>query len=550
MRLGVDAAGEARYDDEPRSGELPAEAARDRRAVAGARASADDRDGRSSEKLGLRDAADEEPSRRIVDRTQQRREVRRRPRHEAVPARSELLAVRALVEPPLKARQRWPRGGRIRCVPVSDAKTASASSDTRELRPASGRRAPPPRARLAPSRTSASAAIVRATRPTRAWPRPERWSRSTARRRSSSASTSRERRLRGEPLPRRRDTSGHRSRSSHSARRQAPHRGRAASRGRGRSGRAARGRACPGTAASRCAEQLHCAAGSPRPPQGQRFIVATSMKRAGKTTRPAARETETKPSSSGWRSASSVGRWNSASSSRSSTPRCARLASPGRRLRAAADDRRGRGAVMRRAERRPRDERMLAVHEPGDRVDPRHLEGGVGIERRQDPRQPAREHRLPRPGRAAEEDVVPARRRQLERAPGALLPADVREVGRRRRAVSVRHQRRFGLQLALAAQVRDGLCEVTDRDRGDAGESCFSSRVRRTQESLGAEPPRTLGDGEDAADPAQPAVERELADRGVPRARCAEAAATPRATRARSAGRSRSPPCAAPPERG
>jgi len=55
------------------------------------------------------------------------------------------------------------------------------------------------------------------------------------------------------------------------------------------------------------------------------------MKRAGKTTRPAARETETKPSSSGWRRASSAGRWNSASSSRSSTPRCARLASPGRR---------------------------------------------------------------------------------------------------------------------------------------------------------------------------------------------------------------------------
>ena len=55
---------------------------------------------------------------------------------------------------------------------------------------------------------------------------------------------------------------------------------------------------------------------------------------------------------------------------------------------------------------------------------------------------------------------------------------------------------------------------MPDRDRGDAGESRFSSRVRRTQETLGAEPPRALGNGEDAADPAQPAVERELADRG------------------------------------
>ena len=45
-------------------------------------------------------------------------------------------------------------------------------------------------------------------------------------------------------------------------------------------------------------------------------------------------------------------------------------------------------------------------------------------------------------------------RRQLERAPGAFLPADVGEVGRRRHAVSVRRQRRLGLELALALVVR------------------------------------------------------------------------------------------------
>ena len=105
----------------------------------------------------------------------------------------------------------------------------------------------------------------------------------------------------------------------------------------------------------------------------------------------------------------------------------ARLARP--EMRAAADDRGGRGAVMRRAKRRPRDERLAVVHEAGDRVDPRDLERGVGVERRQDPRQAAREHRLPRAGRAAEEDVVPARGRQLERAPGAFLAAHVGEVG-------------------------------------------------------------------------------------------------------------------------
>ncbi len=41
---------------------------------------------------------------------------------------------------------------------------------------------------------------------------------------------------------------------------------------------------------------------------GHRFIVATSWKRAGKRACPSARETDTSPSSSGWRSASSAGR--------------------------------------------------------------------------------------------------------------------------------------------------------------------------------------------------------------------------------------------------
>ena len=83
-------------------------------------------------------------------------------------------------------------------------------------------------------------------------------------------------------------------------------------------------------AARRCVEQEHSTAGSPRPPHGQRFIVATSWNRAGKSAMPCARAMLTTPSSSGWRSASSAGRTNSGSSSSSRTPWCARLASPGR----------------------------------------------------------------------------------------------------------------------------------------------------------------------------------------------------------------------------
>ena len=56
--------------------------------------------------------------------------------------------------------------------------------------------------------------------------------------------------------------------------------------------------------------------------------------------------------------------------------------------------------------------------------------------------QPAREHRLAGAGRADHQQVVPARGRDLERALGVLLPADVREIGRlRRRLVRVRRGR-------------------------------------------------------------------------------------------------------------
>ena len=236
------------------------------------------------------------------------------------------------------------------------------------------------------------------------------------------------------------------------------------------------------------------------------------MKRAGKTTRPAARETDDEAVLE--RLAQRLERrpleLGELVEEQHAAMREARLARP--EVRPAADDRGGRGAVVGRAERRACDERLLVVHEAGDRVDPRHLERGGRVERRQDPGQPAREHRLPRTGRAAEEDVVPARRCQLERAPGAFLPADVGEVGRGRAPIPVRDERRLGLELQLAAQVPDRLGEVPDRDRGDACESSLSRRVGRTEETLGAEPPRSLGDREHAADPAQPPVQRELAD--------------------------------------
>ena len=170
----------------------------------------------------------------------------------------------------------------------------------------------------------------------------------------------------------------------------------------------------------------------------------------------------------------------------------ARLARP--QVRASADDRGGGGAVVRRAKGRARDERLLVVHEAGDRVDSCHLECGGRVERRQDPRQPPREHRLPRAGWASQEEVVSACGPELERPPRSLLTMDVGEIGSLSRALAVRRERRLGVELELTAQIGRGLGEMADRDRGDAGESRLACGVGRAEKALGSEPPRALGD--------------------------------------------------------
>jgi hypothetical protein len=75
--------------------------------------------------------------------------------------------------------------------------------------------------------------------------------------------------------------------------------------------------------------QLHSFLGSVKYPQGQGFIAATNINRAGKLNEKEARETRTRPSSMGWRRTSSTCLGNSGSSSKKSTPLCAILTSPG-----------------------------------------------------------------------------------------------------------------------------------------------------------------------------------------------------------------------------
>ena len=103
----------------------------------------------------------------------------------------------------------------------------------------------------------------------------------------------------------------------------------------------------------------------------------------------------------------------------------------------------------------------------------------------------------------------------LERATTSLLPADVREI-RRRLQLAVRPCGRDRVGLELTPEIRDRIGEVPEADRLDAGERSLGRRVRRAQDAFEPHAACALGDGEDAADAPQPAVERELTDGGVP----------------------------------
>jgi hypothetical protein len=103
-------------------------------------------------------------------------------------------------------------------------------------------------------------------------------------------------------------------------------------------------------------------------------------------------------------------------------------------------------------------------------MDPCHLEGLPTPEGRQDRRETAPEHCLARPGWTGEKEVVPTRSRELERTSAALLPADVGQVGKVGRRARFVLGRRRGRDLGLAAQIPDGLGDVSHADRLDAGE--------------------------------------------------------------------------------
>ena len=117
------------------------------------------------------------------------------------------------------------------------------------------------------------------------------------------------------------------------------------------------------------------------------------------------------------------------------------------------------------------------------------------------------------PGRAREQKVVPASRRQLESATGALLAPHVGEVGTPRSVAPFRRDDGAGLE--GAAQVSACLGEVLDRDRLDPAQSGFLRGLGRTDEPVETGPARRLGGDERAGHGANASVQRELPERGV-----------------------------------
>ena len=185
------------------------------------------------------------------------------------------------------------------------------------------------------------------------------------------------------------------------------------------------------------------------------------------------------------------------------------------RARAAADDGRDRGTVVWCAERGRDDQRPPGKQQPSHRVDAGDLESIVRRERRQDAGQPAGEHRLARPRRARQQEVVISSGCDLECAPSTLLPADVLEIRMRngRRAAVRRLKRR---RFSLATQISSSLGKVPQRHRLDAGKRRLRRRAGGAEEPLEPAVARSFRSREHAAYGPHAPVQRQLADGSVP----------------------------------
>ena len=186
------------------------------------------------------------------------------------------------------------------------------------------------------------------------------------------------------------------------------------------------------------------------------------------------------------------------------------LARPHRR-RPAADQRDRRCAVVGRPERRLRDQPTLRQDQPGRRVDPADLDRLAPGERRQDPRQSLGQHRLARPRRPDEQQVVAAGRRHLDRPPADPLAPDVGQVQTSRsRSLRRRHRVRWRRPALPAGQHVDQLTQArAPIDRAGADRGGFRVVAPRHDQRVADE---RVGQRDDARHVPERAVQPELAD--------------------------------------
>jgi hypothetical protein len=120
-------------------------------------------------------------------------------------------------------------------------------------------------------------------------------------------------------------------------------------------------------------------------------------------------------------------------------------------------------------------------------MDRRAFQGLVERQRRRNPRQPPRQHRLASPRRTAEQQVVPPSRGDLQRPAREQLPAHVREValGGWRRRPGRSAGRRRECRLVRRIERLDRLVERADRQISSpsttqaSGAFCGGSSSRR-----------------------------------------------------------------------
>ena len=475
-----------------------------------ARSRADDGNGRLDRAAESPRTADVEPRRRIVDRREQRWERRITPADVAdLPSRGRKLSRHAVRERLGDMRRLDEVGACERRDRARDPRDAGAAA-TGERQPVDGAREELRRG-------------VRSPRGRR------------ARRRSRASRT----RPRTSPTP------------PPAARRARPLAA-VASRRRGRNDRAARARASPDTrrAAAPCKRT--------RPPDrpARRTGTCSSSRRAGSAPgrardRRRARRPRRRP-----RAAAAATRGRSAGTP-AARPEGARRGEPARPRPDAGSARRRRwpAPTLRGAAREtaaPETSARPGRKQPCDRVDARDLERLVPRERREDPRQPTREHRLPGSRRPHQQEVVRAGGGDLERAAGALLSAHVRQVGPAGSSSASRPE-------AARTTERRSLLGSTRRPRRGGGPErarcprarprAPTRRRRRARRRPARRAPSATASVPDTG--RMPPVERELTDGGMlgePLRR--KLPASRRAPRARSGGRIPSPPCAARPGRG